>query len=69
MTKLQLNRGRINSTLTEEEVIKTSPFQIAAPNTEAGMARLGGFGETISPFKGIALNMNNVNALPNAMQS
>jgi hypothetical protein len=26
MAKLQLNRGRINSTMTEDEVIKTSPF-------------------------------------------
>lgn len=67
MTKLQLNRGRINSTMTEDEVIKTSPFQIAAPQTEAGFARLGGLGETILPFKGTALNTNNVNALPNAM--
>ena len=69
MAKLQLNRGRINSTMTEDEVIKTSPFQLAAPQTEAGVARLGGLAENISPFKGVALNMNNVNALPNAMQS
>lgn len=53
--------------MTEDEVIKTSPFQIAAPQTEAGFARLGGLGETILPFKGTALNTNNVNALPNAM--
>ena len=55
--------------MTEDEVIKTSPFQLAAPQTEAGVARLGGLAENISPFKGVALNMNNVNALPNAMQS
>jgi hypothetical protein len=39
------------------------------PQNEAGLARLGGLAENISPFKGVALNINNVNALPNALQS
>lgn len=55
--------------MTEDDVIKTSPFQLAVPQTDAGIAKFGGMVDSISPFKGIALNMNNVNALPNALQS
>lgn len=69
MTKLQLNRGRINSTVSEEEAMKITPFQPTNPQSEAGFARLGGFGESVSPFKGAALNISNINAFGGAMQS
>jgi hypothetical protein len=31
------------------------------------MSRLGGIGESITPFKGAQLNLNNITALPNNM--
>ena len=64
MVKLQLNRGRINSTYTEDESSKVSP--LVGGQTEAGLGRLGGLGEAITPFKGAQLNLNNVNALQSA---
>ncbi len=69
MVKLNINRGRFNSNVEDEAFQARSPFLVGPGLNEAGgMLRPPGvIVEPITPFK--ALNMNNVSALANAMNS